>query len=518
MAGGRGRSCNAQAVILEDLQRQVAELTQHLTTQDSGSREMEDHDSDARVENPDRTHARFGEHCGDRPVDLGFRVTLPEFSGTLQADGFIDWLQEIERIFEYKEVPDNVKVKLVAMKLKGRASAWWEQLQQSRDRQGKAKLTDWEKMKKKMKGQFLPFGYTQTLFQRLHLLRQGSRSVDDYTEEFYQLLARNDLSETEEQLVARYLGGLRQPLQDVLCLHLLWTVSEAFQRALVVEQQLHRRPMIRSDQCSPPARPTDSVSAPPPTQGTSTSRIRCFRCGEQGHKATECRNPASQKGKNLLIEEEVVDEHAEFGEPVYDDDDDGDVLYGDGHATLVVCPRLLTPKVDLGDDWLRTTIFHTTCTVADKVCTMIIDGGSCENIVSEEAVQKLQLKTDRHPKSYKLTWLTKGIEVLVDQCCLVSFSIGMKYFDTVWCDVASMEACHVLLGRPWQYDRRVLHDGRKNTFSFNNNEKKIVLAPHQARPTPPMADRTTLVSLSRVCVEHGDVAEDPPPGLPPEHA
>ena len=34
-------------------------------------------------------------------------------------------------------------------------------------------------------------------------------SVKDYTIEFYQLLARNEIHETEDQLVAQYISGLR---------------------------------------------------------------------------------------------------------------------------------------------------------------------------------------------------------------------------------------------------------------------------------------------------------------------
>jgi hypothetical protein len=58
--------------------------------------------------------------------DLGFKVELPKFSSALQAEDFIDWLHRVEKIFDYKEVPDSIKVKLVgvvAIKLKGRASA-----------------------------------------------------------------------------------------------------------------------------------------------------------------------------------------------------------------------------------------------------------------------------------------------------------------------------------------------------------------------------------------------------------
>lgn len=67
---------------------------------------------------------------------------------------------------------------------------------------------------------------------------------------------------------------------------------------------------------------------------------------------------------------------------------------------------------------------------ANKVCKMIIDSGSCENVFTEEVVHKLQLKTDRHPKSYTLSWLSKDNEVTVDKRCLVWFSIGQKYFDS----------------------------------------------------------------------------------------
>jgi hypothetical protein len=47
MAGGRGG--NVQDVMIEDLQRQVAELTQRLVAQEVSNREMENSDSDSTL-------------------------------------------------------------------------------------------------------------------------------------------------------------------------------------------------------------------------------------------------------------------------------------------------------------------------------------------------------------------------------------------------------------------------------------------------------------------------------------
>lgn len=43
-------------------------------------------------------------------------------------------------------------------------------------------------------------------------------------------------------------------------------------------------------------------------------------------------------------------------------------------------------KVVLEDQWLRSNIFRTRCTAKGKLCNMIIDSGSSENIVSKEMV------------------------------------------------------------------------------------------------------------------------------------
>ena len=107
---------------------------------------------------------------------------------------------------------------------------------------------------------------------------------------------------------------------------------------------------------------------------------------------------------------------------------------------------------------------------------MIIDGGSCANVAGALLVEKLQLPTLKHPKPYKLQWLNDSEEVKVQKQVLVSFLIE-KYHDEVFCDVVPMYASHILLGMPWQFDRRPNHDGFKNHFSFMKDKKLVTLVP-----------------------------------------
>jgi hypothetical protein len=200
-----------------------------------------------------------------------------------------------------------------------------------------------------------------------------------------------------------------------------------------------------------------------------------------------------------IVEEPLEEEQADFDSPpIFDEATyDEDVIYEDTGEMLVI-RRVLNFSPVQDDVWLCNNIFHTRCTSHGKVCDVIIDSGTCENVISKTMVQKIPLKIEKRPKSYKLSWLKKGKCVQVDQRYLVNFSIGEKYRDEVWCDVVPMDAYHLLFGRYWQFDRKVHHDGFKNTYSFELNGVKITLGPSRMKikSKPALKDSNFILSKS----------------------
>ena len=61
----------------------------------------------------------------------------------------------------------------------------------------------------------------------------------------------------------------------------------------------------------------------------------------------------------------------------------------------------------------RENLFQTRCFVQSVPCSVVIDSGSCSNVVSSILVKRLNLKTQLHPLPYKLQWLNDHGEVRV---------------------------------------------------------------------------------------------------------
>jgi Retrotransposon gag protein len=172
--------------------------------------------------------------------DGGFRVEIPEFAGGLSADEYLDWATAVDEILSLKEVPPNKQVPLIAIWFRDRATAWWQSYRYRRYLDGLPLLNGWRELKQEMTKEFLPLNFHQTLYQQLQGLIQGSKSVEKYTMDFYRLVARNQLRESPEQLVARYLHGLRPAIQDALQVHTIEDVAVAQVKARAIEQSLTR--------------------------------------------------------------------------------------------------------------------------------------------------------------------------------------------------------------------------------------------------------------------------------------
>lgn len=192
----------------------------------------------------------FGElTMGQTPIptqgmsgDHRLKLDLPCFDGHLHIEDYLDWEQAVEAFFDYMDVAPERQVKFVACKLIGGAAAWWVQLVQTRKREGKGAIRSWGRMKQLLCGHFLPSDYEQLLYLQYQRCRQGSKTVSEYTEEFYRLSARNNLNETPQQLIARYVGGLKDAIHERLELNSIWSLSQAVNFAYKVELQLNRNP------------------------------------------------------------------------------------------------------------------------------------------------------------------------------------------------------------------------------------------------------------------------------------
>ncbi|KAA0047486.1 Zinc finger, CCHC-type [Cucumis melo var. makuwa] len=172
--------------------------------------------------------------------------------------------------------------------------------------------------------------------QKLQALRQGSRSVEDYSKEMDNLMDQLDLDEKMETLMARVLNGLNKEIAD--------------KGGHVARDCLNKKTMTIQD----------------------------------GEVVTEGEESENEEGKEEIIEVEETSDGS-FKKPIVED--------------ALVTRRALSAQVkeDLIEEQ-RETVFHTRCHVNGKARSVIIDGGSCTNVVSTLLVKRLCLSTTPHPR------------------------------------------------------------------------------------------------------------------------
>ena len=99
------------------------------------------------------------------------RSELSTYDGSLIAEHLIEWISELDKYFEYDEVEEYKRVRLVVMRLKGHASLWWDSVQIERRRKNKPLIKSWDRMVAKMRDKFLPKYYQLIMYRQVQNLR-----------------------------------------------------------------------------------------------------------------------------------------------------------------------------------------------------------------------------------------------------------------------------------------------------------------------------------------------------------
>ncbi|XP_073353940.1 uncharacterized protein [Aegilops tauschii subsp. strangulata] len=300
-----------------------------------------------------------------------------------------------------------------------------------------------------MRRRFVPSYYERQLYKRFQGLTQGSRTVEEYYKEMEVLLIRTRTRESDEAKMARFLHGLNDEISDFVEMFPYDTLQDVVHQAIRVEKKNMRNGRTRAFQGrtttrswqrtqqpygsqfegAPPRHPHASTasspairnqdkrpsaiagvsSAPPPEKSsTRSSDIQCHKCKGRGHISSECpskrtmiinergewESESDPEGGNDEVEEE---QGWEVGGTIFSHEE------LDGEALVVCCS--LNAQVVEEEKGQRHNLFHTRCLVNSKICRVIVDSGSCNNIASTEMVEKLQLQTKRHPHPYRMQWL-----------------------------------------------------------------------------------------------------------------
>src|SRR4051812_10149106 len=179
-------------------------------------------------------------------------------------------------------------------------------------------------MKDVMRALFVPNYYNHNLFKKVHLLKQGTKSVEEYYKEMEIAMIRANVNKDDEQTMARFLNGLNHPIKRIADFQPYPNLIELVHQATKAERQVQddfkyakfsfKSYGLSNNQASTTPTPSTSTrngdkssykkaltsssrspttsnfrkassSSTTPYETIKTSSIKCFTCGGRGHKS-----------------------------------------------------------------------------------------------------------------------------------------------------------------------------------------------------------------------------------------
>ncbi|KAK1603858.1 hypothetical protein QYE76_027531 [Lolium multiflorum] len=408
---------------MTDIQRtlQVLQMSvENLTNQ----QQQEDEEPDLQDEAPGvgrgvgrgnrpRGWAELGCHGHGLDEDDGLgkpKFSIPKFEGGADVEEYLTWELKIEKLWRlHPNYTEDRKMKLASSEFDGYALRWWDALVRNRQEDGEPPIITWRAMKEAMNSCFVPTNYLRTIYDKLTLLRQGVKTVDEYYMEM--LMQRGRVRESLEMTMQRFLNGLKYDIKGIVRHYSYTNMNQLLHHAREAKLQMAEEAKVKGcatgagrfmPHAPPPKAPVPSTRSAP----YSTPSSKPVSNVSNAKKSESAANRDCPNRKVMIINEDNEYETGDDVDPNAPEDDDYDTM-----TKALVGP--------------------------DKACKVIIDGGSCRNLASKELCIKLKLKYLPHPHPYYIQWLSDNGEMKVNHMVRVEFEIG-PYKDCIDFDVVPM--------------------------------------------------------------------------------
>nr|KYP43823.1 Transposon Ty3-I Gag-Pol polyprotein [Cajanus cajan] len=370
---------------------------------------------------------------------------------------------KVEQILACHQVSEKRKVSLATLSFQSHDMYWWTSLVRDRCLHNDPPIQYWNELKSALRRRHIPSYYTRELMNKLQRLQQKHMSVEEYRK-------------------TRFLSGLNSEIRDKVELLPYRDLNDLVQLCIKVEQQVLRKNFKKESSFSSSYYKKDHKREGKTfekkitfdssknldkgkekekekdkgkyTSHTSTksSEIKCFKCLGRGHIVSQCPNKKVMilRGQDIYSsqDEATTSSSSSEDEEETSEEERCEATYPYIGELLMVRRFLSNQPSDTHSQ--RENIFHTRCNISSKAW----------------------LTTTPHPKPYQLHWLNDDGDMVVNQQVEVDFSIG-HYKDKITSDLVPMEACHILLGRPWQFDKQTKHDGLTNKITFTHKGKNV---------------------------------------------
>lgn len=211
------------------------------------------------------------------------RETIPTYSGKGSASTISSFFQKLDSYFNaFKKITEAQKVTIASSKLTNAADIWWKE---------NMKKTPWlsthyEEFKKELRNRFILPQNERRVFNQLINLKQGSRTVLEFSM-MYESLCDQLEDLTEREVITYYLRGLNPDIAQFVRA----SESNLINLKTLMSAALSQEENVLNSRIVKPTRNADAAVAKirKTKQKVDWKSYKCKMCSESGHSERYCR-------------------------------------------------------------------------------------------------------------------------------------------------------------------------------------------------------------------------------------